>query len=183
MSDVNSILIFIVVFLAGGLIGFIICNMTIGKKKASVQQQELEQNKAELEQYKAKVNNHFTDSADLMGQVASSYQALYSHMASQSQSLLSDQEDCPFPLLNTASDANNEFNIETKDDEIEEPIIINHDISVSEMLNDNNESQDTDEQTPVSSDNTTDTDEEKHEQEQDKSSEETVPTSENDIKK
>ena len=104
MNGINETLIFLVIFLAGGIIGFVICRITLGRKKAGAQQQELDQTKAELEHYKSQVNDHFTSSAELMGQVASSYQALYSHMAGQSQTLLSDTEVPPFPLLKTPED-------------------------------------------------------------------------------
>jgi uncharacterized membrane-anchored protein YhcB (DUF1043 family) len=101
MNEVSEILSFIAIFLVGGIIGFVICRVTLGKKKEAAQQQELDQTKAELEDYKSQVNNHFNSSAELMGQVASSYQALYSHMAGQSQTLLSDMDVSPFPLLKT----------------------------------------------------------------------------------
>jgi hypothetical protein len=96
----SNILVFLGIFIAGGAIGFAIYHISLGKKKASKQQQELAQNKAELEQYKAKVNDHFMNSANLMQGVASSYQALHNHMASQSQSLLNDDDTVRFPLLN-----------------------------------------------------------------------------------
>ncbi|MGB5444745.1 MAG: YhcB family protein [Psychromonas sp.] len=97
MVGINEILIFLV----GGIIGFVICRLTLGTK-----QKDLESTKADLEQYKAQVTNHFNDSAKLMGEVASSYQALYKHMAGQSQTLLSDSdiETQPFPQLKTASE-------------------------------------------------------------------------------
>lgn len=99
----TNIIIFIVLFIVGGLVGFVIYHFTLGKRQSGVQRQELEQIKTELAQYKSKVNTHFKDSAALMGQVASSYQALHSHMANQSQSLLSDDNNSVFPLLNATS--------------------------------------------------------------------------------
>ncbi len=100
MAEINEILIFLV----GGVIGFVICRFTLGTKQKAAQQKELESSKAELEEYKAQVTSHFNDSAKLMGEVASSYQALYKHMAGQSQTLLSDSdiETQPFPQLKTA---------------------------------------------------------------------------------
>jgi uncharacterized membrane-anchored protein YhcB (DUF1043 family) len=99
MIETNEILIFLAIFLVGGIIGFVICRFTLGRKKEAAQQQELDSTKAELEHYKSQVNNHFTSSAELMEQVASSYQALYSHMAGQSQTLLGETDLSPFPLL------------------------------------------------------------------------------------
>lgn len=100
MVGINEILI----FLAGGIIGFVICRLTLGTKQKTAQQKELDSAKADLEQYKAQVSSHFNDSAKLMGQVASSYQALYTHMAGQSQTLLSDADTQPFPQLKTPSE-------------------------------------------------------------------------------
>ena len=114
MTDMNEILIFLVIFLVGGIFGFVLCRITLGKKQAAAQQQELDNTQAELEHYKSQVNNHFTSSAELMEQVASSYQALYSHMAGQSQALLSDTDALPFPQLKTPSEQKQE-----------EPLVVN----------------------------------------------------------
>ena len=134
MNSINEILL-LVIFLAGGIIGFVIYHLTLGKKLANTQQQELDQNKAELEQYKSKVNNHFTHSAELMEQVASSYQALYSHMASQSQSLLSDEDDPLFPMLKTPSVETQEKRLSASEDDFEtdeEMIFQDNDLSEHE---------------------------------------------------
>ena len=100
MVGINEILIFLV----GGIIGFVICRLTLGRKQKAAQQKELDNSKADLQQYKAQVNSHFNDSAKLMGEVASSYQALYKHMAGQSKTLLSETETLPFPQLKTPSE-------------------------------------------------------------------------------
>jgi uncharacterized membrane-anchored protein YhcB (DUF1043 family) len=119
-----NVLIFLVIFIAGGAIGFGIYHMTLGKKRNGEKEQELEQAKTELEQYKAKVNNHFMNSADLMGQVASSYQALHTHMATQSQSLLNEEDISPFPLLNTPSPQAQETPMLNKNTELEKEVAI-----------------------------------------------------------
>ena len=149
MNNINEILVLLVTFLAGGIIGFIIYHMTLGKKKANTQQQELDQNKAELEQYKSKVNDHFTNSADLMEQVASSYQALYSHMASQSQSLLSDEDESPFPMLKTPDIKAQEKRLSASEDDFEtneEIIFEEYDLSADDNASRNSDT------TPDSSD-------------------------------
>lgn len=104
MTEMSEIVLYLVIFLIGGICGFMLCRMTFGKKQAAAQQQELEDSKAELEHYKSQVNEHFTNSAELMEQVASSYQALYSHMAGQSQTLLGDAEMLPFAQLQTLAE-------------------------------------------------------------------------------
>lgn len=103
MSETGMILVFIGIFLAGGLIGFAIYHLSLGKKRAGTKQQELDDTKAELEQYKEKVNHHFMNSAELMQQVATSYQALHSHMANDSESLLGEHGPSVYPLLGAAA--------------------------------------------------------------------------------
>ncbi|MCW8996113.1 MAG: DUF1043 family protein [Psychromonas sp.] len=102
MTELNMILI----FLAGGIIGFAICYITAGRKQSAAQQKELHARKSELDDYKSQVNNHFTKSAELMREAANSYQALYTHLASQSQVLLSDSDAdaLPFPQIATLSE-------------------------------------------------------------------------------
>jgi len=120
MNESNELLPFFFTLLAGGLIGFVIYHITLGKSKASKQQKELEKNKIELEKYKAQVNDHFNDSAELMGQVANSYQALYNHMAGQSETLLGDTATTHFPLLKTADDTEQEKVVTPENNESEQ---------------------------------------------------------------
>ena len=101
MNETNEIVTFLFTFVAGGIIGFIISHFGFASKKQNIQQKEIEASKAELDAYKAKVNNHFNDSAELMGKVANSYQDLYNHMANQSQTLLDEENSTHFPLLTT----------------------------------------------------------------------------------
>ncbi|WP_413699512.1 YhcB family protein [Psychromonas sp. KJ10-10] len=95
--EMNEILTIFGSFIVGIIVGFVIYHFAIGKSKVSTQQEEIDKTKSELEQYKAKVNSHFTNTAELMGEVASGYQSLYKHMADQSQDLLSDADLTPFP--------------------------------------------------------------------------------------
>jgi uncharacterized membrane-anchored protein YhcB (DUF1043 family) len=122
MNEWNELLPFFFTLLAGGLLGFLIYHITLGKSKTSKQQEELDKNKIELEKYKAQVNDHFNNSAELMGQVANSYQALYNHMADQSQSLLGESATTQFPLLKKSDDTDEEIEIadtEAKPEKVE----------------------------------------------------------------
>lgn len=102
MPEINGILIFIVGGIVGGIIGFVISRMTLSSKQKAAQQEALDNSKAELDHYKSQVSNHFDNSAKLMGEVASSYQALYTHMAGQSEALLDATDaEVPFPQLKT----------------------------------------------------------------------------------
>jgi uncharacterized membrane-anchored protein YhcB (DUF1043 family) len=122
ISDMTNFIILLVLFVAGGLVGFAIYHFTLGKKQSGTQRKELEQTKAELDQYKAKVNSHFKDSAALMGQVASSYQALHSHMANQSQSLISDDNNAVFPQLNATLPESQDGSLLSTDSEHKTPV-------------------------------------------------------------
>ncbi|MFT5995574.1 MAG: uncharacterized membrane-anchored protein YhcB (DUF1043 family) [Glaciecola sp.] len=144
----GSMLIFLVIFLAGGVIGFGVYHITLSKKRLGVQQQELEQAKAELEQYKSKVNNHFMDSAELMGKVASSYQALHSHMASQSQSLLSNEDSAVFPQLNTPLSQTQEKPMLTKDVVLKKVVDITSQDSSKEVVDSSEKRADNNEKAP-----------------------------------
>ncbi|HEY7866446.1 MAG TPA: DUF1043 family protein [Psychromonas sp.] len=102
MAEMSGVLIFIIGGIVGGILGFVITRITLGRKQKAAQQEALDNTKAELDHYKSQVSNHFSDSAKLMGQVASSYQALYTHMAGQSEALLDATEtEVPFPKLKT----------------------------------------------------------------------------------
>ncbi|MFT7054222.1 MAG: uncharacterized membrane-anchored protein YhcB (DUF1043 family), partial [Psychromonas sp.] len=102
MAEISGVMIFIIGVIVGGIIGFVITRITLGSKQKAAHQEALDNTKAELDHYKSQVSNHFSDSAKLMGQVASSYQALYTHMAGQSEALLDATEtEVPFPQLKT----------------------------------------------------------------------------------
>ncbi|MFT4836461.1 MAG: uncharacterized membrane-anchored protein YhcB (DUF1043 family) [Psychromonas sp.] len=111
MTEISGVLIFIIGGVIGGIIGFIISAITSGSKQKGLNktkaelgkaQAELDNSKIELDYYKSQVRNHFSDSAKIMGQVASSYQALYTHMTGQSEALLEATEArVPFPQLET----------------------------------------------------------------------------------
>lgn len=118
---INSIIL-LGLFVAGGVVGFAIYHFTLGKKQSGAQRKELEQTKAQLDQYKSKMNAHFKDSAALMGQVASSYQALHSHMANQSQSLINDDDNAVFPLLNATLSESQDVSLLSTDSEHNTPV-------------------------------------------------------------
>ena len=132
MNELNELIPLLITLLVGGIIGFVIYHLTLGKSKTNEQQKELDKNKMELEKYKAQVNDHFNGSAELMGQVASSYQALYNHMADQSQSLLGETATTPFPLLKKSDDAEEEIEVTETDVKLEETEITTTEIKPEE---------------------------------------------------
>lgn len=83
-----------ILFLAiGGFAGFIIAKLigsgSTGDSAAVAKTQQLE---AELKQYKQDVEQHFADSANLLGNMAQEYSKVYKHMAQAQQSLLPDSD-------------------------------------------------------------------------------------------
>ena len=89
--------------LIGLVVGVIIgaVAMRFGNRKLRQQQAmqyELEKNKAELEEYREELVNHFARSAELLDNMAHDYRQLYQHMAKSSSSLLPEMsaEDNPF---------------------------------------------------------------------------------------
>jgi len=77
----------------GGAIGFIIAKLTAGRSQTdnavTIKNQQLE---AEMEQYKQDVEQHFADSANLLGNMAQEYSNVYKHMAQAQKSLLPDSD-------------------------------------------------------------------------------------------
>lgn len=88
MSLLNGILLAIAALIVGVIIG----RFTVRSRDAGRLEQELNKAHQELENYQAQINNHFANSATLMGQLAEQYQTLYRHMAEQSKCLAKAQE-------------------------------------------------------------------------------------------
>jgi len=83
-----------ILFLAiGGVSGFIIAKLlsksTVSDNAAHAKNQQLE---AEIKQYKQDVEQHFAQSANLLGTMAQEYSNVYKHMAQAQQSLLPDSD-------------------------------------------------------------------------------------------
>ncbi|MEY8711800.1 hypothetical protein A9B99_15000 [Mangrovibacter phragmitis] len=101
--------------LIGLVVGIIIgaVAMRFGNRKLRQQQAlqyELEKNKAELEEYREELVNHFAQSAELLDNMARDYRQLYQHMAKSSSSLLPEMSDETNPFRNRLEDseANND---------------------------------------------------------------------------
>lgn len=68
--------------------------MRFGSKKLREQhavQYELEKTRAELQDHKQELSNHFAKSAELLNEMTNSYRELYQHMAQSSQHLLPEE--------------------------------------------------------------------------------------------
>ncbi|ABF14070.1 ZapG family protein [Candidatus Palibaumannia cicadellinicola] len=95
-------------FLVGIMIGVVA--MRFGNRKLRHQQNlqnELEKSKAEINQNNQELNSYFARSAELLNNMANSYQQLYQHIANSSHSLLSDDQrnkDNPFRYRLTEAD-------------------------------------------------------------------------------
>ncbi|MDX7988578.1 DUF1043 family protein [Xenorhabdus sp. 12] len=89
--------------LIGLIIGFIVGALAVrfGSSKLrqqNAQQAELDKNRAELEEYRKELVNHFARSAELLDNMARDYRQLYQHMAKSSNELMPDMpvRDNPF---------------------------------------------------------------------------------------
>ncbi|TKI06916.1 Z-ring associated protein ZapG [Martelella alba] len=101
--------------LIGLVVGIIIgaVAMRFGNRKLRQQQtlqHELEQSKAELEEYREELTSHFARSAELLDNMAHDYRQLYQHMVKSSDSLLPNQsgESSPFRYRLTEAEADND---------------------------------------------------------------------------
>lgn len=83
MEESNIWIIGVVALLIGALIGYL-----LGRSGGnSGEQEQLDEAKQELEDYKAKVANHFEETADLVNKMTESYRGVYKHLASSAQTL------------------------------------------------------------------------------------------------
>ncbi|MGL9769614.1 MAG: Z-ring associated protein ZapG [Sodalis sp. (in: enterobacteria)] len=101
--------------LIGLVVGIIIgvVAMRFGNRKLYQQQKfqhELKKSKAELNEYREKLINHFAHSAELLDKMADDYRQLYKHMAKSSNSLLPDKctKDNSFRYRLTEAEADND---------------------------------------------------------------------------
>ncbi|GEA60344.1 Z-ring associated protein ZapG [Vibrio comitans] len=84
---------------AGIIIGVIISRITTPQyQKQKDLQKELETSKFELEQQRQDLNDHFSESAQILDNIGKEYRKLYEHMASTSNELLPNlpAQDNPF---------------------------------------------------------------------------------------
>ena len=99
--------------LIGLVVGLVIGAMAMrfGSKKLREQhslQYDLEKSKAELEEYRAELTNHFSHSAELLDNIARDYRQLYQHMAKASNDLLPSLEGEQNPFARPLTDMNAE---------------------------------------------------------------------------
>jgi len=84
-----SILLVVIAAIVGFVIGKVTSNKAVDSQAEKAKIQQLE---AQLEQYKQDVEQHFTISADLLGNMAKEYSNIYKHMSQAQQSLLPDSD-------------------------------------------------------------------------------------------
>lgn len=83
MEESNIWIIGVVALLIGALIGYL-----LGRSGGnSGEQEQLDEAKQELEDYKNKVANHFEETADLVNKMTESYRGVYKHLATSAQTL------------------------------------------------------------------------------------------------
>lgn len=83
MEESNIWIIGVVALLIGALIGYL-----LGRSGGSSgEQEQLDEVKQELEDYKTKVASHFEETADLVNKMTESYRGVYKHLATSAQTL------------------------------------------------------------------------------------------------
>ncbi|OBT07360.1 hypothetical protein A9264_07945 [Vibrio sp. UCD-FRSSP16_10] len=89
----------IVGLFVGIIVGVIVSRITTPQyKKQKELQKELETKKFELEQQRQDINDHFSESAQILDNIGKDYRKLYEHMAKTSNELLPNlpTQDNPF---------------------------------------------------------------------------------------
>lgn len=100
--------------LIGLVVGIIIGAISMRFSKSKLQQEslqyELKQSKAELDEQRKKLSNHFARSAELLDNMADDYRQLYQHMLKSSNNLLPNQrvKENPFRYRLSEAETDNE---------------------------------------------------------------------------
>ncbi|MGB0834666.1 MAG: YhcB family protein [Psychrobium sp.] len=85
-----SILLIVIAAVIGFVVGKVTSNSSADNSAEKAKTQQLE---AELNQYKQDVEQHFAQSAELLGNMAQEYRNVYQHMAQAQQSLLPESDE------------------------------------------------------------------------------------------
>lgn len=100
--------------LIGLVVGIVIGAISMRFSKSKLQQEslqyELKQSKAELDEQRKKLSNHFARSAELLDNMADDYRQLYQHMLKSSNNLLPNQrvKENPFRYRLSEAETDNE---------------------------------------------------------------------------
>ena len=105
----------IIGLILGLVIGYIIFKSSSTKGKLATK--ELEKMKKESAEQKAQIEEHFAESAELMGQLAKDYQKLYRHLATSSSTLAPQLVD---KVFNTEKLLVEDTTVEEKSEAVEE---------------------------------------------------------------
>ncbi|CAM2815306.1 Z-ring associated protein ZapG [Vibrio rarus] len=101
----------IVGLFVGIIIGVIISRITTPQYKKQKQlQKDLESSKFQLEQQRQDINDHFSESAQILDNIGKEYRKLYEHMANTSNDLLPNlpAQDNPFAKRITSDEEDND---------------------------------------------------------------------------
>ncbi len=94
MASGSIWLIGIFCFIAGGFTATtVILRLTPSKKKNRDLEKHLNDKQDELKNFQQEVTEHFTKTADLLGELAKSYRDVHNHLASGAQNLCKDAYD------------------------------------------------------------------------------------------
>ncbi len=104
----------LLVFLIGGMCGFLLLQFLSRKKEAELEKQIAHQ-QAMLNEYQDKVQQHFMTTATLVNHMTASYQAVYTHLVSGAKSLCKESEKPRYDRLETQETRETNNHLETID--------------------------------------------------------------------
>lgn len=88
----------IIGIVVGIILGFIVIRLSGGGAKQKALQGELNKTKAELEQYRSGISEHFKKSSVLLNNMVKEYSQLYNHFSKTSHELSADHDALPNPF-------------------------------------------------------------------------------------
>ncbi|QIW15631.1 hypothetical protein A4G20_04440 [Pasteurellaceae bacterium RH1A] len=91
ITTTNVWIIAAIAFIIGLFAGYIVLRATKGSVQKQLQlEADLKATKAKVEEQKVQLEQHFSQSADLLATLAADYKKLYTHLAKSSEQLLPD---------------------------------------------------------------------------------------------
>lgn len=137
----------IIGIVVGIVLGVIIIRLSGGGAQQKALQEELNKTKAELEQYRSGITEHFKKSSVLLNNMVKEYSQLYNHFSQTSHELSADSEAAPNPFDFRIVDATSN-RIEQDGDEEETALVDQETAALEDVAVEKNEEAKTEEEPP-----------------------------------
>ena len=92
ISITELLLMIVILPLAGGIVGYIVSGDRMRKSAGGKDPRELQ---AEMSEYRARVDDHFRETANLLGAMTEQYRQVYTHMANGAAELCESADSKP----------------------------------------------------------------------------------------